>query len=96
MVPGKGGQMVFLQEQKTQLVYEDIYKLYQQKQILEMDKEVNPGIISVLSDFSVPVKPFTGTVYYGKYIVPGFFVLTILILALTTNMARIKELFRKY
>jgi hypothetical protein len=96
MVPGKSGQMVFLQEQKTQLVYEDIYKLYELKHIYEMQKEVNPDIISVLSDFAVPVRPYTGTVYYGKYIVPAFFILTVLILALIANRKKIREIFREY
>jgi hypothetical protein len=96
MIPGKTGQMVFLQEQKTQLVYEDIYKLYEQKQGLEIEKAVYSDIISTLSDFAIPVKPFTGMVYYGKYIIPIFLILTLIILILVTNAHNIRELFRKY
>jgi len=34
MKPGIGGQIVFMHEQKTQLVYSDIYSLYSRKQAL--------------------------------------------------------------
>ena len=54
--PKTGGQMVFLQQQSTQLVYGDIYSLYSKKQVLESEQILNKGIVTVLSDFSVPVK----------------------------------------
>jgi hypothetical protein len=96
MIPGKTGQMVFLQEQKTQLVYEDIYKLYQQKQGLELEKAIYSEIVSPLSDFAVPVKPLTGMIYYGEYVIPVFFFLTLIILVLIENAQKLRELFKKY
>jgi hypothetical protein len=96
MIPGKTGQMIFLQEQKTQLVYEDIYKLYSQKQGLEIEKAVYPGIITILSDFAIPVKPITGMIYYGRYIIPAIFAIALIILVIITNIQNIRELFRKY
>jgi len=96
MIPGKTGQMVFLQEQKTQLVYEDIYRLYAQKQGLEIEKAIYSDIISILSDFAVPVRPFTGMIYYGKFIIPTFLALALIILVIISNKQTIRELFRKY
>lgn len=95
-IPEKGGQMVFLQEQKTQLLYGDIHYLYRQKQSFELEKELYSDIITFLSDFTAPVKPYTGLLYYGKVIVPCFLGLTIIILILLANRKKIRDLLRKY
>ena len=80
--PQNGGQMIFLQEQKTQLIYTDIYALYARKQALESERDLYPDIITVLSDFNVPVKPENEIFYYGKKIIPVCFVLTLTFLIL--------------
>ena len=96
MQPKNGGQMIFLQEQKTQLVYNDIYELYKRKQVIETNLDLYKDIVTVLSDFSFPVNRINGTIYYGKYIIPLFFFLALLILILLSNRKKIKELFNKY
>jgi hypothetical protein len=94
--PQMGGQMVFLQEQKTQLVYSDIYKLYSQKQALEASRDLYNGIITILSDFSLPAKRENGGMYYGKYVIPSFFLVTLLILILLANKKKLTEVYNKY
>ncbi len=94
--PGSGGQIVFMQEQKTQLVYPDIYSLYARKQSLESERDLYKGILTVLSDFSLPAKRDNGASYYAKYLVPGFFFLTLLILIILANRSKLEEIFKKY
>jgi hypothetical protein len=95
-IPEKGGQMIFLQEQKTQLVYDDIYNLYQRKQSLEQENELYSDLITVMSDFSIPVKRHNGGFYFGEIAVPACFVITLIILILMSNRKRLKEFYRKY
>ena len=94
--PQGGGQMIFLQEQKTQLVYTDIYELYARKQSLESERDLYSGIITVLSDFSLPMKRNNGGLYYGLYAIPFSFLVMLLILILLANRNKIKETFNKY
>jgi hypothetical protein len=94
--PQSGGQMIFLQEQKTQLVYTDIYLLYDRKQALEKERDIYPEIVTVLSDFSIPAERENGVIYYEKKYIPAFLILTLLILIVITNRKKIKEIFEKY
>jgi hypothetical protein len=94
--PEKGGQIIFLQEQKTQLVYDDIYKLYERKQYLDREKELYPDILTVLSDFYQPMKRYNGGLYYGKVIIPLVFGLTVLYLVLARNRKKLRDIFKKY
>lgn len=96
MKPGSGGQIVFMQEQKTQLVYNDIYELYKKKQLLESERDLYKGIITVLSDFSSPTRRENGAMYYGKQIIPVFFLITLLILIILANRKKMEEIYRKY
>jgi hypothetical protein len=96
MKPASGGQIVFMQEQKTQLVYTDIYNLYTRKQNLESERDLYKGIVTVLSDFSLPTKRDNGVMFYGKSIIPKFFFLTLFILILLANRYHIVEIFKKY
>jgi hypothetical protein len=96
MKPGNGGQIVFMQEQKTQLVYGDIYSLYAKKQNLESERDLYNGIVTILSDFSLPTKRDNGAMYYGKSIIPFFFLVTLLILILTANRRKLQEIYQKY
>jgi hypothetical protein len=95
-LPKIGGQMIFLQEQKTQLFYGDIYLLYSRKQALESEIDLYRGIMTLLSDFSAPAKRDNGTLYYGKIVIPIFFGLTLLILILVANRRKLKEIYNKY
>jgi hypothetical protein len=95
-LPEKNGQMIFLQEQKTQLIYDDIYTLYTRKQVLEQQKNIYPDLITLISDFNMPAVPYTRMLYYGKVIIPLVFGLTIILLILIANRKRIKDLLKNY
>jgi hypothetical protein len=94
--PQNGGQMIFLQEQKTQLVYPEIHTLYSQKQMLEGERDLYKEIVTVLSEFSVPAKRDNGGMYYGKYLIPSFFIFTLLFLILLANRKKLEEVYKKY
>ncbi len=93
--PGNG-QMIFLQEQKTQLVYPDIQDLLEKKQRIDADMTLYKDIITVLSEFSVPTQRQNGGMYYGKVVIPVFFSITLLILILLTNKKKLKEIYNRY
>ncbi len=90
------GQIIFMQDQKTQLVYTDIYQLYAKKQNLESEIDLYPEIVTVLSDFNLPAKPDNGTLFYGKYIIPVFLGLTLLVLIILANRKKLIEVYNKY
>jgi hypothetical protein len=96
MKPSGGGQIVFMQEQKTQLVYGDIYALYERKQKLESEQDLYKGVVTVLSDFSFPARRDNGTMYYGKQVIPIVFLITLLILIILSNRKRLEEVYKKY
>lgn len=96
MQPKSGGQMVFLQEQKTQLIYSDIYPLYTRKQTLEADRDLYQGIVTVLSDFTIPALRDNGALFYAKKYVPMFFIITLLVLILLANRQKLTEVYNKY
>jgi hypothetical protein len=96
MKPGNGGQIVFMQEQKTQLVYNDIYSLYTRKQNLETERDLYKGIVTVLSDFSLPARRENGGLYYAKYVVPICFSIVLLILIILANRKKLNEIYKKY
>jgi hypothetical protein len=94
--PNTGGQIIFLQEQKTQLVYDDIHSLYFRKQALESERDLYKGVVTVLSDFSLPARRENGGLYYAKYVIPLFFFLTLLLLIIFANRNKLKEIYKKY
>jgi hypothetical protein len=96
MKPANGGQIVFMQEQKTQLLYGDIYSLYSRKQTLENERDLYNKVVTVLSDFSFPSLRENGGMYYGKYVIPIFFLATLILLILLANKKKIKEIYKKY
>jgi hypothetical protein len=91
-----GGQIVFLQEQNTQLLYRDIYSLYSIKQKLETEIDLYKGIVTVLNDFSLPTTRVNGLLYYAKQVIPLFFFITLLFLLLFANQKKLKEIYKKY
>lgn len=94
--PANGGQIVFMQEQNTQLVYSDIYNIYNMKKQLENDTDLYTSIITILSDFSIPTRRENGAMYYGRNIIPIFFLGMLLFLILRANKKRLKEVYDKY
>jgi hypothetical protein len=94
--PSTGGQIIFLQEQKTQLVYTDIQSLFARKQLLESERDLYSGIVTVLSDFSMPTGRENGTMFYGKKVIPFFFFLTLIVLIILANRKKLFEVYKKY
>jgi hypothetical protein len=94
--PGKDGQIVFMQEQKIQLFYPDIQALYVKKQLLETEQVLYPGIVTLTRDFSAPSLINNGTKYYGRQIVPIFFLITLFILIILANRKTLLEIYKKY
>jgi hypothetical protein len=95
-MPQAGGQMVFLQEQKTQMIYPDIQTLFSRKQTLEAERDLYPEIVTVLSDFNLPARPENGTLFYGKIMIPLFAGLMLIILIIFANWNKLKEVYKKY
>jgi hypothetical protein len=96
LLPKSGGQRVFLQEQKTQLLHGEIYTLYNKKQALEMECALYTEIVTVISEFTVPVERDNGGLYYTRRIVPYFFIITLLILIFSANRKNLREIFDRY
>lgn len=96
LIPPEGGQMIFLQEQRTQLLHEDIYDLLRRKQEIEAQLTIYSGLVTLLSDFTPPVKPENGALYYGKVVIPVIFLLAIILLLLYDNRHTLKETAQKY
>ncbi len=96
LMPGKEGQIVFMQEQKTQLVYTDIYTLYTRKQLIETEQDLYKGVVTVFDDFSAPALRNNDTRYYGKQVIPVFFLTTLLILIILVNRKKLIETYKKY
>lgn len=94
--PQTGGQMVFLQEQSTQLVYSDIHNLFSRKQSLETERDLYPDIVTILSDFNLPDSPVNGALYYIKNYVPKFFGIALILLIVFANRKKLKEIYNKY
>ena len=94
--PDKGGQIVFMTDQKTQLVYNDIYALYSRKHDIETENILYKGVVTVLSDFSSPVLVNNGIKFYAKQVVLIFFLVTLLILILLANRKKLIEVYKKY
>jgi hypothetical protein len=94
--PGKDGQIVFMQEQKTQLFYPDMQSLFSKKQLLETENVLYPGIVTVLRDFSSPTQINSGTRYYIKQVIPIFFLITLFVLIILANRKKLIEVYKKY
>jgi uncharacterized membrane protein len=94
--PKIGSQMIFLQEQKTQLLYTDILPLYARKQTLESERDLYKDIVTVLSEFTIPSLRDNGGMYYVKIYVPLFFGLTLLVLIILANRRKLSEVYNKY
>lgn len=96
LMPKEGGQMIFLQDYKTQLLHEDINKLIIQRQEIELDRIIYSELITLLSDFTPPIKPQNGIFYYGKILIPVIFCISIILIILIRNRTKLAEAYRKY
>jgi len=93
-MPAAGGQIVFLQEQKTQLLYEDIYNLYTRKQSYESQQVLYNDIVTVLKDFAIPDKPVTRMLYYGIYVIPASVIIALIILLIRRFGRSLKDIYQ--
>lgn len=91
--PG-AGQILFLQEPKTQLIYSDIHELFIKKQYLELEKSLYNDVVTVLSEFTIPAKRENSGIYYGRVIIPLTFAACVLILILFKNRKKLIEIYR--
>jgi len=94
--PGNSGQTIFMQEQNTQLLYNDIYKLYEQKRDLEAENDLYQNIVTVINDFSMPTIRENDLMFYGRRIIPRLFTITLIILVLFANRKKLYETYKKY
>ncbi|NLN30462.1 MAG: hypothetical protein GX158_04375 [Bacteroidales bacterium] len=96
LIPKEGGQMIFLQDYKTQLLYGDIASLITEKQALEKVNTIYADLTTLISDFTQPLKPVNRTLYYGKVIIPVVFFLAVILILLLKNRVYVTETYRKY
>lgn len=96
LMPKEGGQIIFLQDYKTQLLHNDIAELISQKQSIEKVKTIYADLITLISDFTPPFKPDNGVLYYGKIIIPVVFCLAIILILLINNRKKLSEAYKKY
>lgn len=94
--PEEGGQIIFLQDYTTQLLYPDIYNLFRRKQELDQEKYLYNEILSVITDFHQPLKRNNGGWYYGKIVIPLCFGLMLIWLIIKKNRKKLLEVFRRY
>ncbi len=59
-----GGQIVFLEEQETELFHNDVFSLYSRKQLFEIDLEINPGPITLIGDLTYPNTEDNSLMFY--------------------------------
>jgi len=95
-IPASGGQMIFLQEQNTQLIYSDIYALYSRKQAIDTEMELYKDILTLLNDFTQPARPINSSVFYYKKPILVPFIICLLLLILFNNRKKLQEIYRKY
>jgi hypothetical protein len=96
LIPKEGGQMIFLQDYQTQLLHDDISQLIYQRQGIERSRAIYSDLITLLSDFTPPIKPKNGTLYYGKFIIPVIFGISLILILLIRNRTRLIEAYKKY
>jgi len=95
-IPQAGGQMVFLQPQNTQLIYSDIYDLYNKKQKAEEDRAIYSDIVTLLSDFTIPFRPENSIMFYGRKIIPAFFILAVILILILDNRKKLMDVYNRY
>lgn len=96
LMPKEGGQMIFLQEQRTQLFHDDIINLFTRRQDIERELTLFADPLTLLSDYTLPARPDNGALYYGKRLIPIIFFLTIILLLLINNRQSLAESYKKY
>lgn len=96
LMPKEGGQMIFLQEQRTQLFHDDIIDLFNRRQYIERQLTLFANPVTLLSDYTPPSRPDNGALYYGKWLIPIIFILTVILLLLIDNRARLIATYKKY
>jgi hypothetical protein len=96
LLPREGSQMIFLQEQRTQLLHDDILTLINRRQEIEVLQTIYHDLITLLSDFTPPAKAENGALYYGRVVIPTILALAIILLLVFDNRKRLREVYRRY
>lgn len=96
LMPKEGGQMIFLQEQRTQLLHDDIINLFARRQYIERELTLFAAPLTLLSDYTPPARPDNGALYYGKWLIPVIFFLTIILLLFIDNRKQLAETYRRF
>jgi hypothetical protein len=96
LMPKEGGQMIFLQEQRTQLLHDDIINLFSRRQYIERELTLFAEPITLLSDYTPPARPDNGALFYGKVLIPLIFFITVFLLLLIDNRDKLIDTYRKY
>jgi len=91
-IPQTGGQMIFLQEQKTQLLYPDILDLTRRRQEADRERNIYSDIITIILDFTPTSSVFNSSRYYIYRIVPVLFSFTLLLLIMIAVRKRVVEM----
>lgn len=79
-IPASSGQIVFMQEQTTQLLYNNILWLTDEVQELDRMASIFDDIVTTLVDFTPTISQKNSYSYYAVRIVPVVLLLTILLL----------------
>ena len=90
-------QIVLNQTQNyTQLLLKEIQDLMKEKQLLEIEQNIYSQIVTVLNDFTIPVKRTNNLSYYAGKTLPYLLIPVLLILIFISQRAAIKKIFEKY
>jgi len=90
-------QIVLNQTQNyTQLLLKEIQDLMKEKQLLEIEQNIYSQIVTVLNDFTIPVKRTNNLSYYAGKTLPYLLIPVLLILIFISQRAAIKRIFEKY
>ena len=93
----RNGQIVFNQgSNNTQLLHKDIQDLLKEKQLLEIEQNMYGQIVTVLNDFTIPIKRTNNLSYFAGRTIPLLLIPVLLILIFISQKAAIKKIFEKY
>jgi len=90
------GQMVFINEQETRLFHKSVFELVGRMQGFDRELDIYSDIVTVLDDFTPPVKPENSYLYIAKSWVIIFFVLGLIIVVVLSYRKDLISVYRKY
>ena len=88
----KEGQLVFTNEKTIRLYHNEMFHLLDLKQETERDLGIYQNIVTVVEEFTTPIEPDNGTIYYSKKLVWFFLGIALFISLIITYRKKIWEL----